>query len=77
MRKSANKVAREVRDIIDDFWANRLSKEQAQEKLHVYMDDPELHLKIQRAEEYTGVFKNVMGIRRLNEFKRLLSEEQE
>ena len=77
MKKSANKVAKEVRDIIDDFWASRLTKSQAQEKLYVYMDDPDLHLKIQRAEEYTGVFKNVMGIRRLNEFKRLLSGNQE
>lgn len=72
MKRNANKVAKEVRDIIDNYWLGRLSEDQTRKKLLMYMDDPDLHLKIQRAEEYTGVFKNVMGIRRLEEFKRLL-----
>lgn len=70
---TANRVAKEVRKIIDDYWLGKLTVEQAKRLIDEIMVDPELHLKVQRGEEFTSVFKSVMGVRRLKEFERIIS----
>ena len=69
---SANRVAKEIRGIIDDYWLGKLNIEQARESINRFMDDPEMHLKIQRGENFTGAFKSVMGKKRLEEFERVM-----
>lgn len=72
---TANKVAKEIRAIIDDYWIGNLTVEQVQKSINIFMVNPKLHLKIQRGEEFTSVFKSVMGVRRLKEFERIISME--
>lgn len=70
---TANRVAKEIRTIIDDYWLGKLTDWQAKKSISAFMVNPELHLKIQRGNEFTSVFKSVMGVRRLKEFERIIS----
>ena len=70
---SANRVAKEIRKIIDDYWLGKLTIAQVRDGINHFMDDPQLHLKIQRGENFTGAFKSVMGKKRLEEFQRVMA----
>lgn len=70
---TANRVAKEIRAIIDDYWLGKLTDLQVKKSISEFMDDSELHLKIQRGNEFTSVFKSVLGVRRLKEFERIIS----
>lgn len=69
---SANRVAKEIREIIDNYWLNKLTIEQARDGINRFMDDPKMHLQIQRGEVFTGAFKSVLGKKRLEEFNRIM-----
>lgn len=69
---SANRLAKEVRKIIDDYWLNNLTVEQARDGINHFMDDPRLRLKIMRGGTFTGAFKSVLGKKRLEEFTRIM-----
>ena len=53
---SANKIAKEIRSIIDAYWANQISEEEARKKINVFLEDPDMRIKIMRRESYTGTF---------------------
>lgn len=72
MNMTANKVAKAIKDIVDNFWKGKLQKSEAKKEIHYFWDDPELRVKICRGEDYTGVFKNIMGQRRIDTFEQLL-----
>lgn len=69
---SANRIAKEIKSIIDDYWLGKLTIEEVRDGINRFMDDPKLHLKIQRGENFTGAFKSVMGKKRLEEFKQVM-----
>ncbi len=71
---SANKVAKNVVDIIDGYWRNEITYEKAKEKIKKIMSDPDMLIKIKRGENYTGVFNNIMGKRRIQEFENFLNQ---
>lgn len=69
---NANKVAKQVRDVIDNYWVAKISVTEAKTQLNSIMNNPELRIKIKRGNNYTGVFENIMGKRRIEEFENLL-----
>ena len=69
---NSNRVAKTVAGIIDDFWASKISRDDATNKLKEIVVNPDNRVKIKRGDEYTGVFKNIMGIRRINTFEQLV-----
>lgn len=71
MGLTANRVAKEVRKIIDEFWSGRCTRDEAKKMLKKIMDDPELRIKIKRGENYTSVFENILGKKRIAEFESL------
>lgn len=71
-RVNANKVAKQVRGIIDDYWVTKISADEAKSQLNAIMSNPDLRIKIKRGNNYTGVFENIMGKRRIEEFETLV-----
>lgn len=71
-RINANKVAKQVRDVIDNYWVAKISAAEAKTQLNSIMNNPELRIKIKRGNNYTGVFENIMGKRRIEEFEALI-----
>lgn len=71
MGPTANKVAKEVKKIIDEFWSGRCTKDEAIKRIKKIMDDPDQRIKIMRGEKYTGVFENILGKKRIAEFEEL------
>ena len=71
MSLTANRVSKEVRKIIDDFWSGRCTRDEAKKKIEKIMDDPKLRIKIMRGENYTSVFENILGKKRIAEFEGL------
>ena len=71
---SANRLAKEVRDIVDAWSGKQLSTDEAKMRINTIMEDRAMHLKIMRGETYTGTFENVMGKKRLKEFEELLDK---
>ena len=69
---SANKIAKDIRDVIDAYWADQISKDEARARISEYMNNPELRIKIMRRETYTGTFESVMRPKRLETFKELI-----
>ena len=69
---SANKVAKDVKKIIDEFWSGKCEKEEATKRIKGILDDPERRIKVMRGENYTGVFENVLGKKRIAEFEELM-----
>ena len=68
---TANKVAKAVRDIIDCYWKGEIAENVARQQLGKIMSVSENRIKVRRGTEYTGVFINIMGKRRIVEFERL------
>lgn len=69
---SANKVAKEIRKIIDLYWANQISETEARKKINEYLEDPNIRLKVMRREEYTGTFVSILREKRLQVFSDLM-----
>ena len=65
---SANKIAKEIRSIIDAYWANQISEEEARKKINVFLEDPDMRIKIMRRESYTGTFVSILREKRLHAF---------
>lgn len=74
---NANKVAKSIKDIIDAYWAGTITKEEAQRKIASKMDSPNIRLKIMRGSEYTGVFCNILGKRRVETFEMLTGQHKD
>lgn len=69
---SANKIAKDIRGIIDAYWANQISESEARKKINEYLEDPDIRLKVMRREEYTGTFKSILRENRLQVFADLM-----
>ena len=65
---SANKIAKEIRSIIDAYWANQISEEEARKKINVFLEDSDMRIKIMRRESYTGTFVSILREKRLQAF---------
>lgn len=74
MRITAERVALDVKEIIDDYWEGNLTEMEASQAIQRIMSDPKKRIKVKRAEEYTSVFKSRMGIRRLETFEALYKD---
>lgn len=70
---NANKVAKEVKNVIEAYWERKYDSEEAAFKLKEITDNPDNYKRIKRGDTYTGVFKNIMGERRISEFEKLLN----
>lgn len=68
---NANKVAKKIKEIIDKYWKGQITEAEAREILLKIISDPDNRVRVKRGENYTGVFKNVMGKRRIEEFESL------
>lgn len=68
---SANKIAKDIRGIIDAYWASQISEEEARKKINLFLENPEIRIKIMRRENYTGTFKSIMRENRLQAFTEL------
>lgn len=69
---SANKIAKDIRSIIDAYWANQISESEARKKINEYLEDPDIRLKVMRRDEYTGTFKSILREKRLQVFADLI-----
>lgn len=68
---NANKVAKKIKGIIDSYWKGEISEKEATQILTQIMSDSDIRIRVKRGENYTGVFKNIMGKRRIEEFESL------
>lgn len=71
---NANKVAKKMRDVIDSYWKGEIDEKQASEVISTIMSDSDNRIKVMRGENYTGVFKSIMGKRRIEEFESLYNK---
>lgn len=74
---SSKEVATVVKQIIDDYWAVEIDKDEASRQICEIMKKKEYRIKIFRGNEKTAVFIRVMGARRLLVFDELYSTEAE
>jgi uncharacterized protein (TIGR04540 family) len=71
--QSANDAAKAVKTIIDEYWRQDITKEQARCSIKGnILANPKNRARIFRGENYTAVFENVLGKKRLAEFSSLL-----
>lgn len=68
---SANKVAKKFKEIIDSYWKEEISEEEASKLISRLMSDKDVKVRVKRSQQYTGVFQNIMGKRRIAEFEKL------
>jgi uncharacterized protein (TIGR04540 family) len=74
--QNANETAKAVKTIIDEYWCQNITKEQARQSIKgEILIIPENRARIFRGEKYTAVFENVLGKKRLAEFASILTSE--
>ena len=65
---NANSVAQAVKTIIDDFWRQDITRDEAIVLIRDILSNSDNRARVFRGDKYTAVFENVMGRRRLAEF---------
>jgi len=70
-------VANKIKTIVDNYWANEISKGDAEKIIKEMMEDRECRIKVYRGEDQTAVFKKIMGVRRLSTFDELYKKNME
>ena len=70
--RTANDVAKSVKAIIDAYWKNEINNSTARDKINSIMNISENRIKIMRGNNYTSVFTNIMGKKRIQEFESLI-----
>lgn len=71
---SAKEVAVQIKEIIDDLWAQEISDEDAKKQILHILDDREKRLKVLRGRDKSAVFVRTMGTKRLKAFDELLDD---
>ena len=68
---TANSVAKAIKTIIDDYWKQEITKEDAKKRISEILINSENRARIFRGDKYIAVFENILGKRRLEEFRLL------
>lgn len=71
--QNANEAAKAVKAVIDEYWRHDITKEQARRSIQEnILALPENRARIFRGENYTAVFENVLGKKRVAEFASII-----
>jgi len=68
---TANSVAKKIKTIIDDYWKQEITKEDAKSRIQEILSNSSNRAKVFRGDKYIAVFENILGKRRLEEFQTL------
>lgn len=71
---NAATVAKEIKEIIDKYWRGQMAESEAKDGILKIISNPDNRIRVKRGENYTGVFKNIMGKRRIEEFESLIQK---
>lgn len=71
---NATEIANQIKKIIDDLWAEEITKQDAVEKIATLLKMRENRLKVLRGKEKSAVFVRIMGIKRMKTFDELFED---
>jgi uncharacterized protein (TIGR04540 family) len=68
---NANDTAKAIKRIIDSFWKQDITKEQAASYVNDILKISENRSRVFRGDKFTAVFENTLGKRRLVDFNQM------
>lgn len=71
---NATEIVNQIKKIIDDLWAEEITKQDAVEKIAILLKMRENRLKVLRGKEKSAVFVRIMGIKRMKTFDELFED---
>lgn len=71
---NATEIANQIKQIIEDLWAEEITKNDAKEKIAELLKIRENRLKLLRGKEKSAVFVRIMGLKRMKTFDELFED---
>ena len=71
---NATEIANQIKKVIDDLWAEEITKQNAVEKITTLLRTRENRLKVLRGKEKSAVFIRIMGVKRMKTFDDLFED---